>query len=69
MNPQLIELTLEPDEAEAIWKWLNHYYPDSQEAMCSAIDKLGEAMDRAGVDTEDFSSKVEGGPAYLASGI
>jgi len=24
MNPKAVELTLQPDEAEAIWKWVNH---------------------------------------------
>lgn len=69
MSPKSVELMLEPDEADAIWKWLNHYYPDSQEVLSSAFEKFGDAMDRAGIDTEDFSSKFEDGPPYLASGV
>lgn len=69
MSPQPIELSLQPDEAIALWFWLNCHYPDSREAMGSALDKLADEMDRAGIDTDDFSSKFEGGPPYLASGV
>ncbi len=68
MSAISVELTLEPDEAEAIWDRLNHYYPYSREAFGSAMDKLVNAMDRAGVKT-DCGREGRPEPPYLASGV
>jgi hypothetical protein len=46
-----VSLTLTPEEAEAVWAWLHQYYPESREAWGSAILKLEEAMESAGVST------------------
>ncbi|MDR5728415.1 MAG: hypothetical protein RB191_13390 [Terriglobia bacterium] len=46
-----VELTLAPEEAEAVWAWLHQYYPDSRDAWLAAIVKLEDAMERAGVPT------------------
>jgi hypothetical protein len=54
-----VPLTLTPNEAKAVWAWLNQYYPESREAFGSACDKIASAMERAGLETE-FESEPEG---------
>lgn len=51
-EPRNVKLTLTPDEALALWYWINQCYPEDRDVWGCATGKFEDAMTIAGVDDE-----------------